>query len=409
MSLCRSCGDKLGRPFLSLGNFPLANSYLTEEELHRPEPCYPLEVYVCQRCFLVQLDDFISAKDIFSSEYAYFSSYSDTWLEHCKDYARMIISRFGLNKDSFVVEIASNDGYLLQYFRERDIPVRGIEPAANTAKVAQDKGIPSDVAFFDSSYAEKMRKAQKLADLIIGNNVLAHNPDLNDFVSGLKVALKPRGIITMEFPHLLKLIKQGQFDTIYHEHFSYFSFWSVKRLFERCGLRIFDAEEIPTHGGSLRIYVRHQDDDSQKISKRIEVLMEKERKAGLLDLEIYHSFGKRAASSRHFLRRFLIEEKDKGKKIVGYGAPAKGNTLLNFCGINRDLLEYTVDLNPYKQNRYLPGSHIPIKHPDRIKEDKPDYLLVLPWNIKDEIVGQMGCIRQWGGRFIVPIPELQLL
>lgn len=410
MVLCRACNNELKKPFLSLGNSPLSNAFLSEEELNKMEPYYPLNVYVCERCFLVQLEEFESPENIFSTNYAYFSSYSESWLQHCKDYTEMMISRFGVDKNSFVVEIGSNDGYLLQYFKQHDIPVLGVEPASNTAEVAIKKGIPTDITFFNTSYAKKMKEVGKLADLIIGNNVLAHNPNLNDFVEGLRIALKPNGVITMEFPHLLRLIEENQFDTIYHEHFSYFSFHTVKKLFEFHQLELFDVEEIPTHGGSLRIYAKCKGATSEQlaVSSNVENLLEKEKVAGLLDLKTYYDFGKKVEATKRELLQFLIQAKNEGKKIVGYGAPAKGNTLLNYCGIRCDFLDYTVDRNPHKQNKYLPGTHIPIKHPDKIKEDKPDYVLILPWNIKDEIIDQMAFIREWGGKFVVPIPKVSV-
>lgn len=408
MVLCRACNNELREPFLSLGNSPLSNAFLSKEELNQMEIYYPLDIYVCEKCYLVQLEEFENAKNIFSSEYAYFSSYSESWLQHCKNYTEMMISRFGFDKDSFVVEIASNDGYLLQYFRQHDIPVLGIEPASNTAEVAIKKGIPTDITFFDTPYARKMKKSGKFANLIIGNNVLAHNPNLNDFVEGLKILLKPDGIITMEFPHLLKIIEGNQFDTIYHEHFSYFSFYTVQKLFSSHDLELFDVEEIPTHGGSLRIYGKHKKDKSRAVTSRVGNLLEKEKSSGLLDLKTYYSFGKKVESTKRKLLQFLIQAKNEGKKIVGYGAPAKGNTLLNYCGIRADFLDYTVDRSPHKQNKYLPGTHIPIKHPDKIKEDKPDYILILPWNIKEEIMGQMSFIRAWGGKYVIPIPELKI-
>jgi SAM-dependent methyltransferase len=357
----------------------------------------------------VQLEEFETTKNIFSSDYAYFSSFSESWLQHCKNYTEMMIKRFGLNRNSFVVEVASNDGYLLQYFRQHDIPVLGIEPASNTAEAAIKKGIPTDITFFDTLYAQEMTKAGKRADLIIGNNVLAHNPNLNDFVKGLKVTLKSKGVITMEFPHLLRLIEGNQFDTIYHEHFSYFSFYTVQKLFASHNLELFDVEEIPTHGGSLRIFARHKDDTSKAITKNIRDLQNKEEMAGIFDLNTYYGFSKKVKLTKRKLLQFLIQAKNEGKKTVGYGAPAKGNTLLNYCGIRTDFLDYTVDRSPHKQNKYLPGTHIPIKHPDKIKEDKPDYVLILPWNIKDEIMEQMSFIREWGGKFVIPIPEVAVL
>jgi len=409
MVLCRACNNELMIPFLSLGNSPLSNAFLSKEDLNKMEPYYPLDLHLCEKCYLVQLEEFETAKNIFSSDYAYFSSYSESWLQHCKNYTEMMINRFGFGKESFVVEIGSNDGYLLQYFSQRGIPVRGIEPASNTAEVAIKKGIPTDITFFDTSYARKIKEVGKLADLIIGNNVLAHNPNLNDFVEGLEIALKPYGIITMEFPHLLKLMEENQFDTIYHEHFSYFSFYTVQKLFESHDLELFDVEEIPTHGGSLRIYGKHKKDKSKTVASRVRDLLEKEKSSGLLDLKTYYGFGKKVEATKRGLLQFLIQAKNEGKKIVGYGAPAKGNTLLNYCGIRTDFLDYTVDLSPHKQNKFLPGTHIPIKHPDKIKEDKPDYILILPWNIKDEIIEQMSFIREWGGKFVVPIPRVMVI
>jgi len=392
-----------------LGNSPLSNSFLEEKELPNAESYYPLDIYICNQCYLVQLDEFKSAEDIFSVNYAYYSSYSDMWLQHCKDYTKMIIERFNFDEHSLVVEIASNDGYLLQYFKGKGIPVLGVESAENTAEIAKKKGISTDVIFFDTSYAEKMVKENRQADLIIGNNVLAHNPNLNDFVEGLRIALKPEGIITMEFPHLLRLIENNQFDTIYHEHFSYFSFHFAKELFRKHGLVLFDVEEISTHGGSLRIYGKHKNNKFEAITKRIGNLLKKEESAGLLNLDTYYRFGEKVNSTKRKLLNFLIQIKNDGKKIAGYGAPAKGNTLLNYCGIRTDFLDYTVDRSPHKQNKYLPGTHIPVKHPDIIKEDRPDYLLILPWNIKDEIIDQMSFIREWGGKFIIPIPEMKVL
>jgi len=406
---CRCCNTILKNLFLSLGASPLANSYLSKEDLHRMEPYYPLEVYVCEKCYLVQLEEFETAKNIFSSDYAYFSSYSESWLKHCKNYTEMMVTRFGFDKDSFVVEIASNDGYLLQYFRQHGIPVLGIEPSSNTAEVAIKKGIPTDIIFFDTSHAERMRGAGKLADLIIGNNVLAHNPNLNDFVKGLKLALKSDGIITMEFPHVLKLIEGNQFDTIYHEHFSYFSLYTVQKLFAFHNLELFDVEEIPTHGGSLRIYAKHKDDKSKALTNNIRDLLIKEERAGIFDLNTYYNFSEKVKLTKRKLLQFLVQAKNEDKKIVGYGAPAKGNTLLNYCGIRTDFLDYTVDRSPHKQNKYLPGTHIPIKNPDKIKDDKPDYILILPWNIKDEIIEQMSYICDWGGKFVIPIPEVVVI
>ena len=353
MFKCRICDNQLAEPFLSLGNSPLSNAYLSDDDLHRMEPYYPLDLYLCEKCYLIQLEEFEPAENIFSSDYAYFSSYSESWLQHCKGYTQMMINRFGFNKDSFTVEIASNDGYLLQYFKQRGIPVLGIEPAANTAKAALSKGIPTDITFFNSSYARRMLAYHTQADLIVGNNVLAHNPNLNDFVGGLKIVLKLEGVVTMEFPHLLKLMQENQFDTIYHEHFSYFSFYSVQKLFALHGLEIFDVEELPTHGGSLRIYAKHSEDTSKAIINTVGNLLKKEEAAGLLDLSTYYDFGEKVKATKRQLLQFLIEEKNAQKKIVGYGAPAKGNTLLNYCGIRTDFLDYTTDRSPEKQNKFL--------------------------------------------------------
>ena len=395
--------------FLSLGNSPLANLYLDESELHTTEAYYPLEVFVCDSCFLVQLEEYEAAERIFSATYAYFSSYSESWLQHCKEYTDMIVDRFFLNKHSHVLEVASNDGYLLQYFKEYGIPVRGVEPAKNTAEVARKRGIPTDVTFFNSTYAKKLLEYDQQGDLIIGNNVLAHNPDLHDFVEGLNIALKPDGVITMEFPHLLRLMEKNQFDTIYHEHFSYFSFNVALTLFAKHDLEVFDVEEIPTHGGSLRIYAQHKEDIPKPRTQRVEKLLEKEATAGLFDVDTYYKFGENVKLTKRLLLQCLIHLKNSGKKIVGYGAPAKGNTLLNYCGIRTDFLDYTVDRNPAKQGKYLPGTHLPIMHPDVIKQRKPDYILILPWNIKDEIMQQLGYIREWGGRFIIPIPTVTIV
>ncbi|MFH1080942.1 MAG: class I SAM-dependent methyltransferase [Pseudomonadota bacterium] len=406
---CRFCNTPLRYLFLSLGASPLSNSYLSMDDLHKMEPYYPLDVYVCENCLLVQLEEFEKAKDIFHAEYAYFSSYSDSWLKHCEHYVDMVVKRFGLNKNNFVVEIASNDGYLLQYFKKHNIPVLGIEPAANTAHAAQEKGIPTEITFFDQAYAEKMRQKGQQADLIIGNNVLAHNPNLNDFVRGLKAALKADGLITMEFPHLVRLMEETQFDTIYHEHFSYFSFLAVERIFREHGLTIFDVEELPTHGGSLRIYAAHDEDQSKSLSPRVADLKTREICEGYGNIDLYMTFSQKVQSVKRNLLQLLIGIKNEGKKIVGYGAPAKGNTLLNYCGIRTDFLDYTVDRSPHKQNCFLPGSRIPIRHPDQIRKDRPDYVLILPWNIKEEIVSQMDHIREWGGCFIVPIPHVRII
>jgi len=403
---CRFCGAPLEAVFADLGMSPLANSYVSPERVNAMEPFYPLRALVCGRCFLVQLEEFETPHEIFS-DYAYFSSYSSSWLEHCRRYTEQMIDRFALGPDSHVVEIASNDGYLLQYFRERQVPVLGVEPAANVAKVALQKGIPTLVEFFGQTTARSLA-AESAADLLLGNNVLAHVPDLNDFVGGLKILLKPGGVITMEFPHLMRLIEDNQWDTIYHEHFSYFSFLTVGRVFEAHGLRLFDVEELPTHGGSLRIYGCHEDDAEKTDTDRARELRERERGAGYERLDTYTSYGARVVADKRQILRFLIGLKDDGRRVVGYGAPAKGNTLLNYCGVRRDFLDYTCDLNPHKQGHFLPGSHIPVRSPEAIREDRPDVVLILPWNLKDEIIEQLSFIRDWGGQFAARTPELTL-
>jgi len=404
---CRFCGTVLKHTFLDLGTSPLSNSYVKAESLGEMEPFFPLYAFVCSGCFLVQLKDCSSPERIFS-DYAYFSSYADVWLHHARVYTDMIQERMKLNEHSLVVEVASNDGYLLQYFLNKGIPVLGIEPAGNVAKVAMEKGIPTRISFFGENSAQSLLREGKQADLLIGNNVLAHVPDLNDFVRGLRTLLKPHGVITMEFPHVMRLIAENQFDTIYHEHFSYFSFCTVEKVFQRHGLILFDVEELPTHGGSLRIYARHEADHTKPIESRVGALQDREEQAGLKTLEGYLSFAEKVHQTKRQLLSFLIETKEKGKSIVGYGAPAKGNTLLNYCGIRTDFIDYTVDRSPHKQGLYLPGTHIPIEEPDAIRRTKPDYVFILPWNLKDEIMQQMAYIRDWGGAFVVPIPEVMV-
>lgn len=405
---CRFCSQQLEYVFCDLGMSPLANAYLREEQLHQAESFYPLRTFVCSRCFLVQLEEFESPEEIFG-DYAYFSSYSDSWLDHCRRYTQEMCSRFGLGPGSQVIELASNDGYLLQYFKEAGIPVLGVEPAANVASVATDKGIPTLIEFFGVETAGRMAADGHVADLLLGNNVLAHVPDLNDFVAGMKLVLKPGGVITMEFPHLLRLMQFNQFDTIYHEHFSYFSLHSVDRVFSHHGLTIFDVDELPTHGGSLRIYGQHLEGIDRPRSEKVTDLLQIEDDAGLTRLTKYGQFADLIQESKCDLLEFLIAAKRKGKQIVGYGAPAKGNTLLNFCGIGRDFIDYTVDRSPAKQGRYLPGTHIPIYSQDRLAETKPDYILILPWNIKDEIVERAQFVREWGGQFVTPIPKVEVL
>jgi SAM-dependent methyltransferase len=401
---CLFCGTGLRYTFVDLGMSPPCESYRSLKQLNEVESFYPLRVYVCEECFLVQLQEYISPENIFS-DYAYFSSYSDSWLQHAKNYVDLVVERFQLNQESQVIEIASNDGYLLQYFVAKSIPALGIEPAANIADVAIKKGIPTVVKFFGQETAQKEVTQGKQADLLVGNNVLAHTPYLNDFVKGMKVILKPHGVITVEFPHLMRLIEENQFDTIYHEHLSYFSFITVENIFAAQGLTIFDVEELTSHGGSLRIYARHSEDSSKPVSHQVSELKYREEAAGFRQLESYFSFGEQVKETKRKLLDFLIKVKREGKSIVGYGAPGKGNTLLNYCGIRTDFLDYTVDRNPYKQGKFLPGTHIPIFHPDKIAETKPDYVLILPWNLKTEIMTQITYIRDWGGQFIVPIPE----
>jgi SAM-dependent methyltransferase len=393
--------------FADLGMSPLANSYLSPEQANAMEPYYPLRALVCGNCFLVQLEEFETPERIFS-DYAYFSSYSSSWLEHCRRYVERMIERLDLSHESRVVEIASNDGYLLQFFADKQIPVLGIEPAANVAEAALAKGVPTRVEFFGRESARSLAE-EAGADLLIGNNVLAHVPDLNDFVSGMKVLLAPDGVITMEFPHLMRLIDENQWDTIYHEHFSYFSFLTANRLFEAHGLRLFDVEELPTHGGSLRIYGCHAEDAGKPDSEAAAELRERERAAGYERLDTYPGYGRRVERDKRQILRFLIDLKEAGSRIVGYGAPAKGNTLLNYCGVGVDLIGYTCDLNPHKQGHLLPGSHIPIRAPEAIREDEPDVVLILPWNLKEEISEQLSFVREWGGRFAARTPELTLL
>jgi len=404
---CRFCKTPLHHTLVDLGMSPLCESYLAAGQLNQMEPFYPLHVLVCDSCYLAQLEEYVSPESIFS-EYAYFSSYADSWLKHAKDYTELMIARFGIHAGNHVVELASNDGYLLQYFAERGIPVLGVEPAANVAQSAMKKGIPTLVRFFGESLAQEMLAAGKTADLLIGNNVLAQVPDLNDFVKGMKILLKPGGIITMEFPHLMKLIEENQFDTIYHEHFSYFSLVSVEKIFSFHGLRIFDVEELPTHGGSLRIYACHQDDAAREIGERVIGLKQREVAGGLTRMDYYSSFGEQVKETKRKLLELLIKTKREGKSIAGYGAPGKGNTLLNYCGIRTDFIDYTVDRNPYKHGKFTPGTHIPIHGTEKVAETKPDYLLILPWNFKEEIMKQMESIRAWGGQFIVPIPEVKV-
>ncbi|AFY94663.1 class I SAM-dependent methyltransferase [Chamaesiphon minutus] len=407
---CRFCEHPLQHTFVNLGGSPISNDFLNSEQVDKSEKFYPLHTYVCDRCFLVQLPEVESREHIFGDgNYAYFSSYSESWLKHCQRYTNLMVERFGFDRSSQVIEIASNDGYLLQYFQAQNIPVLGIEPASNVAAVAEAKGIPTLTKFFGVQTATELVELNKQADLLLGNNVLAHVPDLNDFVAGMKLLLKPAGVITIEFPHLLQLITQNQFDTIYHEHFSYFSFLTVERVFAAHGLTLFDVEELPTHGGSLRIYGRHSEYTELAITDRVAELKAKEVAAKLDTIDTYLDFTKQVESIKRQLLTFLIQAKNEGKSVVGYGAPAKGNTLLNYCGVRTDFIDYTVDRSPHKQGLFLPGTHIPVYHPDLITETKPDYLLILPWNLRSEVIEQMAQIRDWRGKFVVPIPRLEIL
>jgi SAM-dependent methyltransferase len=400
---CRFCGGEVSRTFVDLGTSPLCESYPSAADLNRGEVFYPLHVYVCERCFLVQLEEYESAENIFT-DYAYFSSFSDSWLKHADNYCSKMVNRFRLGSQSFVVEVASNDGYLLQYFVQKKVPVLGIEPAANVAKVAVEKGVPSLVRFFGVKVASELAAEGRCADLVLGNNVLAQVPDLNDFVEGLKILLKPEGVLTLEFPHLLRLIELNEFDTIYHEHFSYFSMLTTVRILKAHGLIAFDVEELSTHGGSLRVYARRADAQTHPITAHVAKVIADEEKASLASLKGYESFALQVKQTKWALVEFLLKAAKEGKRVAGYGAPGKSATLLNYCGIGKDFIEYTVDRSPYKQGRFLPGSRIPIYHPDRIRETKPDYVVILPWNLKDEIKEQLQFIREWGGRFVVPIP-----
>ncbi|HEV7969219.1 MAG TPA: class I SAM-dependent methyltransferase [Candidatus Acidoferrales bacterium] len=405
---CRFCGTLLRQSFVDLGMSPLSNSYLRPEHLGQMEPYYPLHARVCEKCFLVQLEQIALPENIFG-DYAYFSSYSDSWLRHVHAYAEEMIERWQLNARSLVVEIASNDGYLLQYFQAKGIPVLGVEPARNVAQAAEEKGIPTLARFFGTRTSQDLLVLGHQADLIVANNVLAHVPDLRDFVAGLKMLLKPKGIMTLEFPHLLQLIKSGQFDTIYHEHLSYFSFCTAEKILANHGLTVFDVEEFPTHGGSLRLSVCHAGADSRQLHSRVLQLRESETVAGLSVIETYSRFGEKVRETKRALLDVLVEIKRAGKSLAGYGAPAKANTLLNYCGIGRDFLDYTVDISPHKQGLFLPGTHIPILHPDEIRRTRPDYVLILPWNLREEIIEQIADVRKWGGRFVIPIPAAEVI
>lgn len=404
---CRHCENHLEHTFCNLQTCPPSNAMLSGLELNQPETYYPLKVFVCNKCWLVQVDELEKAENIFNNEYTYFSSFSTSWLKHAKTYVDQITERFLLNEKSMVIEIASNDGYLLQYFKEKKIPVLGIDPTANTAKVAESKGIQTIVDFFSSKLATA--KVKSTADLILGNNVLAHVPDINDFVCGVKIALKDDGLATFEFPHLCTLVEQNQFDTIYHEHFSYLSLTTIKSVFEKQDLCIFDVEQLNTHGGSLRIYAKHINDETKLCTQKVEQLLNTEKALGVNSLGYYNGFQEKTDKIKNDFIQFLIEKKNAGKKVIGYGAAAKGNTLLNYCGIKgNNLINFVVDASPHKQNKFLPGSRIPVYNIDRIEEYKPDFIIIFPWNLKKEIVEQLNYVKNWGGQFVVAVPGLQI-
>ncbi|MFT3934708.1 MAG: class I SAM-dependent methyltransferase [Chitinophagaceae bacterium] len=406
---CRFCKTELTNVFIDLFNSPASNSFLKADELNEPETFYPLKVYTCSKCFLVQVDEYKKSDAIFNSDYVYFSSYSTSWLKHAKTYTELMIQKFAYSKNSLVIEVASNDGYLLQYFKEKNIPVLGVEPTANTASVAIGKGIETVVDFFGVKLAKELVAKGKKADLLLGNNVLAHVPDIVDFVGGMKIVLNNGGVVTMEFPHLMQLVDNNQFDTIYHEHFSYLSLTTVQQIFASQGLELFDVDELPTHGGSLRIYAKHKEDDSKPVTPNIAALLKKEADKGMNSLAYYDNFQQKALKVKLDLTDFLIQQKRAGKVVAAYGAAAKGNTLLNYCGIKADLIDFVVDANPHKQNKYLPASHIPVFNEQHLKDNKPDFVIILPWNLKEEITDQLSYIRNWGAKFVVPIPALQII
>lgn len=408
-STCRFCNATLEHTVVDLGMSPLCQTHIKPEQLNDMEPFYPLHAYVCDNCFLVQLNQYVAPDNIFTDEYAYFSSYSDSWVEHARKYVELMIDRFGFNDSSKVMEIASNDGYLLQHFVKKGVPVLGIEPAANTAAAALEKGVRSKTVFLGLNTAKEIVEEEGHANLVLGNNVLAHVPDINDFVAGMKTLLAPKGVITMEFPHLLQLMNLNQFDTIYHEHFSYLSFYTVEQVFDAQGLTLFDVEELSTHGGSLRIYARHHEDDEKAITERAIALKNKEIEWGVNKLETYFQFEEKVKETKRKIIEFLTKVKREGKTVVGYGAPGKGNTLLNYCAIRTDFIDYTVDRNPYKKGKFTPGTRIPILDPENIMQTKPDYIFILPWNLRDEIINQLKDIREWGGKFVIPIPEVEVI
>lgn len=407
--LCRFCKSPLKVSFVDLGQSPVSNAFLTAQDLNKAEPFFPLHARVCSECFLVQIDDVETADHHFHDNYAYFSSVSSSWVQHAENYVEKMMKDYHINSSSRVIEIASNDGYLLQHFVKRNVPCLGIEPSANTAREAEKKGVHSVVKFFGVQTAQELGREGWKVDLLLGNNVVAHVPDINDFVGGMKVILKPDGLITLEFPHLYRLMEENQFDTIYHEHFSYFSLYTISRIFEKHELKIFDVEELKTHGGSLRIYARHAGYPHLQVTANFKRILQLEKDYGLLNLDTYRDFGAKVMKVKNDLINFLSDQKRMGKSVVAYGAPAKGNTLLNYCGVKTDLIKYTVDRSDFKKGRYLPGTHIPIFGPEKILESKPDFVLILPWNLRSEIAEQMKEVRSWGGRFVVPIPELRVI
>ncbi|MEL7834373.1 class I SAM-dependent methyltransferase [Fodinibius sp. Rm-B-1B1-1] len=401
---CLNCGNRLEHTFADLGTSPLCNEILTPEQVNDGQMSYPLHTYVCDECFLVQVGKCVSPEKIYK-DYSYFSSYSNFWLRHAEQYVDFMIENYDIDRESFVVEIASNDGYLLQYFNQKNIPLLGIEPSHTVAKAALNKGIPTEMKFFGTNTAKELKNKYQPADLILGNNVLAHVPSINDFIEGLGIMLSEKGIMTFEFPHLMQLVENNQFDTIYHEHFFYYSLHSVQALFKKHGFKVFDVQELDTHGGSIRIFVSREANREYQVSRNVEHMLTEEKQKGYLNVELYKSFEKYVRQTKRDILRLLLNLKNQGKSIVGYGAPGKGNTLLNYCGIGTDFIDYTVDRSPHKQGHYLPGSLIPILSPDKIKDTEPDYIFILPWNLKDEIIQQLRYVSDWGAQFIVPIPQ----
>jgi hypothetical protein len=403
---CLNCQNELKYTFADLGTSPLCEEFVKPDHINKGQTFYPLHAYVCEECLLVQVGEYVSPEEIYE-DYYYYSSYSDSWLQHAKNYVEMMVNGhgYGINRESFVVEIASNDGYLLQYFKDKEIPILGVEPSENVARESIKKGIPTEKVFFGEKTAEKLKEKYQPADLILGNNVLAHVPKINDFIKGLDVMLSEKGIMTFEFPHLMQLVDNNQFDTIYHEHFFYYSLISVQAIFKKHGMKIFDVQELSTHGGSIRIFITRETNEDRPVSDNVKRILALEKEKGYLDINFYKSFDENVQQTKREILTLLIDLKRQGKTIAGYGAPGKGNTLLNYCGIGTDFIDYTVDRNPNKHGYYLPGSLIPIHHPDKIKETKPDYVFILPWNLKDEIIEQISYVRDWGGKFIIPIPE----